>query len=122
MMDKKRIVFLELASEINCCICTFCKYAEWEAGGCCEGYHMCAHPIEKLCEQKEEIEPGDDCWGFQPCHPVNVCADIVGAILSQGFNEWAIRPYSRKAVTVYGRDDDRKESRVRIGHDGGITP
>lgn len=68
MKPEKRLVFLELANEINCCICTWCKYADWETEGCCEGYHICAHPIEKVCELMEEIEPGGDCWAFQPCH------------------------------------------------------
>ena len=81
---------------------------------------MCEHPIQTIVDREEEspLGPGDDCWGFQPYYPVSVCADIAGAILSQNYDEWAVRPYSRTAVTVYGRDPERNESKVRIGHDG----
>lgn len=118
MKKEKRSVYLELANEIDCCICNFCKYADWTSEGCCEGYHECAHPIECVIDQTEGIEPGDDCWGFQPCHPLNTCVDIVGAIISQDYDEWGVQIYSRSAVTVFGRDRDNKGSKVRIGHNG----
>jgi len=122
MKKEQRLIYLELSNEIECQLCIFCKYPSWERDGCCEGYPMCEHPLWRVSENiGEDICPGDDCWGFYPSHPVQTCADIVGAIISQDYQDWAVRPYSKTAVTVYGRSGNDETSKVRIGHNGKPT-
>lgn len=128
MKKDQRLVYLELTNEINCQICTFCKYAEYESEGCCEGYSVCTHTLRerviKFGSYDEEPEPGEDCFLFRPDLSASMVADIVGAILSQGFNDgWGIRFYSKTAYTIYGRgfnSETREEysGKVRVGHDG----
>lgn len=127
MKRKKRLVYLELANTVDNCICTWCNYAAWEAEGCCEGYSICEHPLEIVTDTMECIEPGSDCWGFRPDLSLDTIVEIVSAILSNDYDMWSIRPYSRTAVTVYGRrglfstiGDGYIDagSKVRIGHNG----
>ena len=121
MKKAQRVVYLALANEIGACLCMFCRHPEWENMGCCEGYPICSHPIERVCEEHECLEPGDDCWGFSPDGSVSMAADIVGVVLSQDYDRWSIRTYSKAAVTVYGRTAQGDETKVRLGHDGKPT-
>jgi hypothetical protein len=119
-MEKKvRLVYSELAKEVNASLCTFCRYGEWYADGCCEGHSECQHPLEYRFPHSEEmLEPSMDCWGFRPGISVSLVADLVGAIVSQGYDGWFYRIYSPKSVTVYGRRFDQgveRSGKVRIG-------
>lgn len=119
MKKEQRLVYLVLAEAVNCQLCGFCRYGQYERTGCCEGYPYCNHPIDKLGDQ--EMEPGQDCWGFSPSISITLLADLAGAILSQGYMEWAYKRYSRTAGTVYGRfyqNGEERSGKVRIGHDG----
>jgi len=120
MKKEERVVYLELSNEIGCQLCIFCKHPSWEEDGCCEGYPVCEHPLQAIVDREEDspLEPGSDCWGFYPSLPLQVCVDIVGAIISQDYWEWEVRLYSKTAVTVYGRSGNDKTSKVRIGHNG----
>jgi len=121
MNKEERLVYIALTEEMKGSLCTFCKYGDWYADGCCEGHNECQHPIEALSSENrnaEELEPGDDCYGFRPNISVSLATDLVGAIISQGFDEWFYRRFSRKSVTVYGRSYDRgveTTGKVRIG-------
>lgn len=120
MNKRQRAVYLELATEIRAQLCTFCKYSEFESDGCCAGWNYCTHPIDKLAEM--DLGPGCDCWGFRPGMSLPVIADIVGAIISQGYNEWGIRIYSPAKLTVFGRKYVGREeftSKVRINYEEG---
>lgn len=118
MKRDQRRVYVALANEINCQPCLFCRYANFVSEGCCDGYSECSHPLYYRFGYEFVPEPCDDCWGFRPCCPIDVCADIAGAIISQNYDEWGVKSYSRTAVTVYGRDSDGNGSKVRIGHNG----
>lgn len=122
MKKEARIIYRELASEINAPLCTFCKYAGWIREGCCEGYAECSHPIDRLsyinwCE--DSLEPEGDCYGFRPNLSIALIADIVGAIISQGYNGgWFYRVYSPTSATVYGQwynKEGLKTGKIRIG-------
>lgn len=119
MKKEARLVYKELSEEIRASLCTFCKHSEWESDGCCEGYSICQHPLEYRFPFFEEmLEPGSDCWGFRPNVTVSLAADIAGAILSQGFNEWFYRKYSPTSASVYGRHWQQgieNAGKVRIG-------
>lgn len=121
MKKQDRELYIELTREIGGNLCVFCKHAEWESSGCDEGYAVCVHPIESLSTQnvrEEDLTPGDDCYGFTPNMPVFLIADIVGAIISQGWDTWFFRRYSKTSVTIYGeryRAEGRSTSKVRIG-------
>jgi hypothetical protein len=124
MRRDQRQIYIELAKEINASLCTFCSYGEWEAEDCCSGYNICNHPIDALSTEnrcEEMLEPGSDCYGFHPDMPVALIADIVGAALVEGWQEWAFRRYAPRQVTVYGRsfkNGVETSSKVRIGHEG----
>lgn len=118
MKKQDRLVYLELAKEINAGICTFCKYAEWESEGCCEGYNV--------CQQEMAESPSSDCWGFRPNMSIPLICDLVSAVLTQGYEEWAFIRYSPTQLTVYGRSYERnsrkeKSGKVRIGYKE-VTP
>ena len=116
-----RKVYKELAYEVNGSLCTFCKYADWQSEGCCEGYAECNHPIEKLSYQfinQEDMPPSEDCWGFKSNMNITLAADITGVVLSQKFDLWFYRKYSKTSATVYGQNYDKGqqiEGKVRIG-------
>lgn len=121
MNKEDRLVYVALAEQVHASICSFCRYGEWYQDGCCEGHNECQHPIVALSyENKNEdiLEPGGDCYGFRSAIPTSVTADLVGAILSQGYDDWFYRRFSRSSVTVYGRSYDRgieTSGKVRIG-------
>ena len=120
MKKEQREVYVELAQVMNASLCTFCKYGSWQMEGCCEGYNECQHPVEALSWEyvhEESLEPGSDCYGFKANMGVDLVADIAGAIISEGYDEWFYRRYSPESVTVYGRSYDRGvevSSKVRI--------
>jgi len=122
MKKEQRQVYIELATEIDASLCTYCHYASWVADGCCEGHAECKHPIDSLSYQErfdEDLSPDTDCWGFNPNLSVNLAADMVGAVLAAGWDEWAYIKYSPKSLTVYGRHwQQGKENagKVRIGY------
>lgn len=122
MKKEQRLIYLTLTKEIHCPLCIVCKNGESESDGCCSGYSYCVHPIENLCSQREDgLEPGEDCWGFYPDMSVDILADLVSSIISQGYDEFGWIRYSRTSLTVYGRSYDNrieKTSKVRIGHSG----
>jgi hypothetical protein len=120
MKKEERLVYLELAKEVNAQLCTFCRYGEGESEGCCEGYCYCVHPIDKLADSENMISPGDDCWGFKPDMTVSLLADLVGAIVSQGWEEWAFIRYGPESLTVFGRYQEQGQEssgKVRIGYE-----
>lgn len=48
--------------------------------------------------------------------PIYLIADIVGAIISQGWEQWFYRKYSPKSVSVYGMETgEMKSGKVKIG-------
>jgi len=119
MKKEQRQVYIELSDEINAGLCTFCRYADWVADGCCEGYAECSHPLDSLSSQarfEEEMPPGTDCWGFSPHLSVSLAADMVGAVIAAGWNEWAYIKYSPKSLTVYGQHGEENAGKVRIGY------
>ena len=87
MKKDKRTIYAELSSEANTCLCSFCKHAQW-VGECSESYPECGHPIWEVPGKEEMLEPGQDCWGFRPEIILRDIADIVGMVLSNGFDEW----------------------------------
>jgi len=121
MKKEERAVYVALGETINATLCTFCHYGDFHFDGCCEGYAECQHPIEELSYQgihQEDCEPGDDCYAFRPSLPVDVAADLTGAILEQDWDEWFYRKFSRRSVTVYGRHWQQgveNTGKVRIG-------
>jgi hypothetical protein len=119
MKKEQRDIYINLGDEIDAPLCTFCRYAEFVSDGCCEGYAECHHPIEALSYQaihEEDVEPGTDCFGFKAGLSVQLVADLVGEILTQGYREWFYRKYSPKSVTVYGTKPYTGETgKVRIG-------
>ena len=86
MKKTQRVIYLELAGEMDFTICCFCKYSKIIGGEspCDCGEPSCEHPLGYRLENSL-IEPYQDCWGFQPCHPVDFCADITGICLSKGW-------------------------------------
>lgn len=121
MKKDERLVYIALSEEINGTLCSFCKYGKWYSNGCCEGHNECQHPIDELSyELKNEdmLYPGSDCYGFRTNISVNLAADLVGAIISQGFDAWFYRRFSPTSVTIYGRSYDKgieTSGKVRIG-------
>lgn len=108
----ERNTFNEVAGEIGGSLCSFCKYANWIGGSCCDSEVECAHPIAEKVIQHTRYEtsfemttcPGEDCWGFRSAYPISEVADIVGLVLSKGFTDWSYRySKSRGRVVVYGR-------------------
>lgn len=90
MKKEKRLEYLILnnldddisTSMVVCvCLCTWCKYCEWEGGSCEESYPDCNHPVWKVREKEENDCPtwqGADCWGFRPAYRREDVVGIVG--------------------------------------------
>ena len=92
MNKSQREIYVELASEMDSPVCCFCKFSTVEVGNspCDCGEPYCSHPLDGRLEEQwgdymRGAEPGDDCWGFRPAHPVDFCADIVGLNLANGW-------------------------------------
>ena len=71
-----------LLSGFGCCICSFCRYAEW-TGGCKEPECFCTHPLDCIYdfdtgEYGQAIwGDGEDCWGFRPKVSREVACEMV---------------------------------------------
>ena len=90
MKKADREVYIELAAEMDSPACCFCKFSECISGEspCDCGEPSCKHPLTDRLEESQHydyLEPGHDCWGFRPSHPVEFCADITGLCLA---NKW----------------------------------
>ncbi len=92
MNKSQRRIYVELASEIDSVLCSFCKFSACASGDspCDCGDPWCDHPLNDVLDNGHGIEPGEDCWGFRPAHPVDFVADAVGICLANGWNEWVI--------------------------------
>jgi hypothetical protein len=81
-----------LPKGIGCpCLCTWCKYCEWEGSSCCESYPVCNHPLDVVKEKEEADCPtwqGCDCWGFRPMYKQEDCVDVVGLWLQGKHVSW----------------------------------
>lgn len=126
----RRAFFLNMGSVIGAPLCTFCRYGVIESlGGCCDGgYTICEHPLPRMSEDLrgemgDALEPGEDCWGFNPQDSREIITEIVTAILVNNIDVWSFRRYSKTEVTVWGftgpyEEGGQKSIKVRIGHDG----
>ena len=86
MQKKDRQPYIELTSQVDWQLCSFCKFNQCMSYGdspCDCGEPDCCHPLGYRLEH--DSEPGEDCWGFRPDHDISFCADIVGIILSKGW-------------------------------------
>ena len=105
MKKEQRLVFLELSSEVESSLCSFCKYHEaafYSAGKC---KHPLADRTRLFPISDDPLEPGDDCWGFRNAMNASDCADIVGIILANGWEEWMYCLYPDKRIEVSGRKE-----------------
>jgi len=84
-----REIYLQLASEVDFTMCSFCEFYKAVSGysPCDCGEPNCTHPLGDRFDFNYEygIEPNMDCWGFRPSHDIAFCADIVGIMLR---NKW----------------------------------
>jgi len=106
MKKEQREVYLSLTKvSPGWQLCSFCKYG-WGCGSFCsgEGEIECHHPLTDYygfsgCDR--ELEPGEDCWGFRPNYPVEEIADIVGIMLSEGWQAagWYRNKQGRLVIT-----------------------
>ena len=91
MKKYQREIYHLLANETDWALCAFCKYAQTDGYSPCDcGEPYCTHPLlDKSFEfekQEEQAVNLDDCWGFRPRHKIDFCADIVGVVLSNGWD------------------------------------
>lgn len=92
MKRAQREIYQILANEIAFPLCNFCKFDKSTGSICDGGGDMeCSHPLgdrswafNKQIESAEEL---GDCWGFRPAYPIPFIADIVGAVLANGWQE-----------------------------------
>ena len=106
MKKEQRLVFLELTSEVDTLLCSFCKYSR--GSGCCSP--ECGHPLVDIAGRfpgnDYGLEPGDDCWGFRNVVNVSDCADAVGIILTNGWDQWVwYLSQDKKRIEVSGRKE-----------------
>ena len=93
MNKEQRLIYRELASELDWLICDFCKfntcYCEGESPCDC-GEPSCKHTLGYRLEEQwgygYGIEPGNDCWGFRPAYSIDFISDIVGICLVRGWD------------------------------------
>lgn len=93
MNKAQRLVYRELSSELDFTLCAFCKFSECMTGysPCDVGEPECKHPLADRLEDQwgsymYGIDVGQDCWGFRPAHPVDLCADLTGICLANGWD------------------------------------
>lgn len=87
-LREKRLTYLALANEVDCDLCTFCKFAEFSGGSVCYGdnYTECKHKLVdtlEMCHHPYGMEPGMDCWAFRPYETIEIVADIVGLMIGK---------------------------------------
>lgn len=89
MKHFKRLPYLELAKEVDYCVCSFCRYGDYSGSPCSYGEYGCDHPLPRVYEELSEgvqcDGPGKDCWAFRPNMKIEMAADIVGVILANGY-------------------------------------
>ena len=93
MKKTQREIYQTLANEIAFAMCAFCKFLKTDGGfspcDCNEPY--CTHPLleKSLAFERQEEQAANlgDCWGFRPSHDISFCADVVGCILSNKWDE-----------------------------------
>jgi hypothetical protein len=86
LKKEQRVIYIELASEIDSNVCIFCRYEQAEGSPCDEdSYVTCEHPLEAVSDGECFPKKEDDCWGFSPCLNVRDAADIVGFILANNY-------------------------------------
>jgi len=115
MKKAARRIYIELASEIDWNICGFCRYNRTEGSVCSEeALCECEHPLWEVSEYADNVDgPGCDCWGFSPVVNVRDCADIVGLILSSGFDpEMTMYVKKDKQIKVFGKVKERVATSV----------
>ncbi len=105
MKKQQREIYQVLADEIDWCLCSFCKYAKFDGSPCYDDAGLdCTHPLGEIWDDQRLVgEPGLDCWGFRPNLPLSDIADIVGLILSQGFDpEKTMYSFDKEGIEVEG--------------------
>lgn len=89
MKKEQRQVFIELASIFEWDLCGFCRYSKNDGDSVCsDSCSWCESPIEAITKKWEYATPafGEDCWGFSPMLNVTDTADVIGTILSEGYD------------------------------------
>jgi len=67
----------------------------------------CEHPLAERGRFPECcVEPGVDCWGYRPHLPLKDIVDIIGVILSEGFENWSYQIIDDDNIKVFGRKSD----------------
>jgi len=91
MNKHQREIYQTLSNEIDWAMCAFCKFSQSDGYSACDcGEPYCVHPLlDKAYEfekQEEQATNLGDCWGFRPRHEIGFCADVVGIVLSNGWD------------------------------------
>ena len=88
MKKQEREIYIILAAEIDWPLCGFCRYNKCEGSACEDGWSECVHPFGTISDQMDmdSLSPKEDCWGFSPYVGVRDSADIVGIVLSNGWD------------------------------------
>jgi hypothetical protein len=125
MNKEQREVYQVLTAEAGACLCTFCKYSKFTGSSCNEDAECeCKHPLTDktfYVRFDETCYPGEDCWGFRPNHPLSEIADVIGIVLSEGFENWYYDYAPAKGIaTVYGRKS--KSTKEARDHDQANLP
>jgi len=89
-----REIYRVLSGEVNYLICSFCKHGFFSGSPCSGGEYECDHPLrDRIGHPFSDgyIEPYQDCWAFRKDKRLDpaICADIVGVIISEGFESTA---------------------------------
>lgn len=116
MKGRDREIYVQLTGAMGIDLCGTCKHGRWEGSGsiCCddgEGYHECTHPIDNLSwanVHEDYMEPGTDCYGFEPKVDIETLSELVSTILTKEIDEWSVvlkRHYFK--ITTYRYGDDK---------------
>lgn len=102
MKYEKRLVYVELAGEIDAELCSFCKYGR--SMGCDVGTE-CEHSLGEKVRVTDDMQT--DCWAFRPDMDISDIADIVGIILA---NEWVNWSFSQEngQIKVMGQTKEQE--------------
>ena len=101
MKKADREIYIVLSAEVDYSPCCFCKFVI--SAGCAE--EECTHPLKDKAGFPDcdyALEPGQDCWAFRPAHDVATTADIVGIVLSNGFESAGWSKNKEGRLEVYG--------------------
>jgi hypothetical protein len=82
MENSRHRVWIALTEVTGGIICDACKFSVCYGGEtpCDCGEPFCEHPLAT-----DTPEPGVDCQFFKPCHRIGFFADVVGVVLSNGW-------------------------------------